>query len=374
MKRSWAVILTVATLAGCRTNQPATNPFMRTTVQPPTTTPGVMVTPGQPYAQGISPPLVTQPAPVITTPPPVTTQPVPVTPAPPVAAPMTAPPSVAPQGDQFRYPGGSYIFHQSSNDPPPASPDVGGVQLASASMPVSESPANTGVSQATYVEPARVHISGPMSPAPIIENPYVKTKNEPLAAAQPQVQQSQDLSSQPTARPLIAEQPKSAPPRTIAQSHSTAPPKTLTKARTATQVAAPTRLSLGASRGDPPDKPGFEPVSAGSNTLRIVGESSPPAASALVASTPSTQMAIAPPAAPAPSSGSVMRITAGNSSPAIRSTVETAAASTTIKSNPAGSTTARIVSPSARDGQDVIQTSFEPAGSTSTISISPTGR
>jgi len=374
MKRYWAVILTAATLASCRSNQPATNPFMRTTVPPPGTT-GVMVTPGTPYAQGISPPLVTQPAPVITTPAPVTTQPVPVMPGPPPAAPMAAPPSVAPQGDQFRYPGGSYIFHQSSNDPPPAAPDDSRVQLASATLPVSESLQNSGPTQATYVEPARVHISSSMSQAPIIENPYVTAKNAspPATTSQP----PQVLNAQPAAQPLVTVQTQSASaPRSVAPPQPNARPEAVAKATSPpARPTAPTRISLGASRGEPPDTPGFVPIasSPGSNTLRIVGESSPPTASALVAANPTTQMAIAPPSRPT-STGSVMRITAGTTTPAIRSTVEATTASSTIRSKPAESTTARIVSPGATEGQNVIQTSFEPAGSSSTISISPSSR
>jgi len=348
-----------------------------------------MVTPGQPYAQGISPPLVTQPAPVITTPAPVTTQPVPVMPGPPPAAPMAAPPSVAPQGDQFRYPGGSYIFHQSSNDPPPAAPDLGGVQLATANLPATEAPNNSGVAQATYVEPSRVHISTSMSQAPIIENPYVTAKNSPPVeptAAPPQV-----LHAAPAAEPLAtaqsppASQSQPSPqPQPIAQSQPTTPaqplarPPALAKASPAAQPIAPTRISLGSSRGEPPDSPGFVPAAAnsGGNALRIVGESSPPTASPLVASNPQTQMAIAPPATRPTSTGSVMRITAGTTTPAIRSTVETTAASSdvAIKTNPGGATTARIVSPTVTDAQDVIQTSFQPAGSSTTISISPPNR
>ncbi len=374
MKRYWAVLLTAATLASCRSNQPATNPFMRTTVPPPGTT-GVMVTPGTPYAQGISPPLVTQPAPVITTPAPVTTQPVPVMPGPPPAAPMAAPPSVAPQGDQFRYPGGSYIFHQSSNDPPPAAPDVGRVQLASANLPLTESVDRSGLTQATYVEPAPIRVSGPMSQAPIIENPYVTAKNaSPPAttAEQPRV-----LSPQPAAQPLAAVQTQPASqPRTVAPPLPIARPEAVAKVSPPAQPPAPTRISLGTSRGDPPDTAGFVSVesNSGSNTLRIVGESSPPTASALVAASPTTQVAIAPPAPRPTSTGSVMRITAGNNTPAIRSSIETTTASSTIKSNPAESTTARIVSPAATEEQNVIQTSFQPAGPATTTSISPPSR
>jgi hypothetical protein len=380
MKRYWAVILTAATLASCRSNQPAANPFMRTTVPPPSTT-GVMVTPGQPYAQGISPPLVTQPAPVITTPAPVTTQPVPVVPGPPPAAPMAAPPSVMPQGDQFRYPGGSYIFHQSSNDPPPAVPDVGEVRLASATEPisnkeepVSQPPKDDAVAQATYVEPARVYVSGPMSQAPIIENPYVTAKNPPPAAtvaAQPQV-----LDAQPAAKPLASAPSTASPSRAPAKSQ---PAQALAGSMPAAKPVAPTKISLGASRDEPPEKSGFTPVatnSGGGNTLRIVGESSPPASSPLVASKPATQVAISTPTPPPAASGSVMRITAGNNTPAIRSTVETSSSSSNlaIKTNPSGANTARIVSRPDGGEANVIQTSFQPAGSSSTISISPSSK
>lgn len=377
MKRFWAVVLTAATLASCRSNQPATNPFMRTTVPPPGTT-GVMVTPGQPYAQGISPPLVTQPAPVITTPPVVTTQPVPV--AAPPAAPMAAPPSVAPQGDQFRYPGGSYIFHQSSNDPPPPAPDESRVQLASATLPAAESPTDSAVTQATYVEPARVHISTKPSQAPIIENPYVAAKNAQPAETPPA--QPQVLATEPAARPLAQSAPAPAAlpkSQSLAASQPKSPAsKTPTSAASTAQIAAPTRISLGATRGDPSAGAGYVPAAAnvGSSTLRIVGESSPPTASPLVASNPATQMAIAPPVTQPTSTGSVMRITAGDRTPAIRSTVETAAPSTdvAIKSSSSGATTARIVSSPAGDNKDVIQTSFQPAGANTTISIATPSR
>src|SRR5258707_542169 len=53
MKRPWAVIFTAAVLVGCRSSQPATNPFLRTTVPPPATGQGVVVSPGVPYSPGI---------------------------------------------------------------------------------------------------------------------------------------------------------------------------------------------------------------------------------------------------------------------------------------------------------------------------------
>ncbi len=155
MKRVWAIMFFAALLAGCRSSQPTTNPFMQTTVPPPGTS-GVVVTPGQPYAAGITPPMVTQPAP------PVVTQPVPVTPAP---APMAAPPPpVTPQGDRFNPPGGSYLYHQSSNQRGQPPPSTNPVALASATAPAA-SPAVAGapatVQQAGNIEPRYAQPAAP---------------------------------------------------------------------------------------------------------------------------------------------------------------------------------------------------------------------
>jgi hypothetical protein len=140
MMRLWAVILTAFVLAGCRSSQPTTNPFMRTTVPPPGTQ-GMMVMPGEPYPAGTVPPM--------TTPgmaPPAVSPAVPVVPGQP--APLIAPPPAGPKQEKFQPPGGSYLYHQSSNDPPRAGAAAGGVQLASAMSPGS-------VQQAAYVEGQR---------------------------------------------------------------------------------------------------------------------------------------------------------------------------------------------------------------------------
>ena len=138
MKWIWAVALGAVVMTGCRTAEPTTNPFLRTTVPPPGTGQGVVVTPGEPYAQGITPPVVTSPAP-----PPVTTQPVPVTPGPAAPPPMVAPPPpVTPQGERFHPPGGSYLYHQSSNAraAPPTTVAAAGTALpAQAAAPTTTS-------------------------------------------------------------------------------------------------------------------------------------------------------------------------------------------------------------------------------------------
>jgi hypothetical protein len=213
-----------------------------------------------------------------------------------------------------------------------------------------------------------------MSQAPIIENPYVAAKNaqpQAVAAAKPQL-----LSHEPAAKPLAASQAKSSKPQgSLTQSKPAVQTEASAKQVATAQSVTPKRISLGTSRGDPPDTAAFVRTSSGSSTLRIVGASSPPSASSLVAANPATQMAIAPPTPRSKSTGSVLRITAGGSTPALRSTVETTAATSNvaIKTTPADSTTARIVSPPGGE-KNVIQTSFEPAGSSSPISNSPENR
>jgi hypothetical protein len=131
MKRSWAVILTAATLAGCRSSQPATNPFLRTTVPPPGTGQGMMVMPGEPAAV---PPVVTTPGV-----PPAVSPAVPVTPVPGQPAPLIAPPPLTPKQEEFHPPGGSYLYHQSSNDRPGADSTRIGAQVTLAQAQVRES-------------------------------------------------------------------------------------------------------------------------------------------------------------------------------------------------------------------------------------------
>lgn len=133
MKWLSALILTGILTMGCRSSQPATNPFLRTTVPPPATG-GAVVVQGEPYIppgapaaapQVFAPTVPTTPQPY--TPPPMT----PFTPAapppgavsppivaPPVVAPMPAgPPMVAPPKDKYSPPGGSFQYNQSSVQP-----------------------------------------------------------------------------------------------------------------------------------------------------------------------------------------------------------------------------------------------------------------
>jgi hypothetical protein len=131
MKQLWAVILTALMLGGCRSSQPTTNPFMRTTVPPPGTQ-GMMVMPGEPYPAGTAPPVVTTPG-------------MPVTPVPAQGAPVVAPPP-PPKQERFQPPGGSYLYHQSSNDAPRAGDPTADVQVASAPVP------SSAVRQAAHFE------------------------------------------------------------------------------------------------------------------------------------------------------------------------------------------------------------------------------
>jgi hypothetical protein len=123
MKRAWVVFGAIAVAMGCRSSQPATNPFLRTTVPPPGTGQGAVVVPGEQYYPGAlpaSPPTVASPL----APPPITPSgpgvPPPVTGAP-VAPVYTAPPPInaapaMPPKDKFSPPGGSYQYNQSSLD------------------------------------------------------------------------------------------------------------------------------------------------------------------------------------------------------------------------------------------------------------------
>jgi hypothetical protein len=97
MTRPWAVILTAAALVGCRSTQPAANPFLQTTVPPPATG-APMIVPGEQFSPGVVPAPAVAPVPVIT-------PAVPVAPPPPVAAPIK---------DKFDPPGGSFQYNQSS--------------------------------------------------------------------------------------------------------------------------------------------------------------------------------------------------------------------------------------------------------------------
>jgi hypothetical protein len=137
MKRPWAVILTATALVGCRSSQPATNPFLQTTVPPPATGAPVVL-PGEQFSPGVVPQPAVAPVPQY------------IPPAVPVAPP---PPVVAPPKDKFSPPGGSFQYNQSSLDrsqPGAAKP----VMLASYREPVGQaaaSPVETAAAPATVV-------------------------------------------------------------------------------------------------------------------------------------------------------------------------------------------------------------------------------
>ncbi len=139
MKWPLAVMLATVALFGCRSTQPAANPFIRTTVPPPGTGQGAVVVQGEQYypsgaAPGVAP--GTAPPAVITTPPPPGA--VPMGPPPgSMPPPGAAPPPVIPPPDKYGPPGGSFQYNQSSNQRPAAAAEDG-VVLASAA----ESPAD----------------------------------------------------------------------------------------------------------------------------------------------------------------------------------------------------------------------------------------
>jgi hypothetical protein len=128
MKWLAMALCAVIALVGCRSSQPATNPFMRTTVAPPATTAPAVVMPGESFSPGVVP------GPAVVAPPPMATPG--FTPAPVVAPPVVAPPVVAPPRDKYSPPGGSFQYNQSSNGRPPAA-------------------GNYGVQTAAYREPTR---------------------------------------------------------------------------------------------------------------------------------------------------------------------------------------------------------------------------
>jgi len=379
MIRAWAVIFAIVVLAGCRTSEP-TNPFLRTTVPPPATTPGVVVTPGTPYAQGISPPMVTTPAPsTVTAPPPVTTQAVPVNPAPVAPAPVTAPPPVVPQGDRFNPPGGSYMYHQSTHESPAAKAQKDAIQLASATK------SDRIVVQACYAPPdeqlptvmsadgfienpyvvRRRKIQNPnaISRDGYIENPYVKPKVQGEPAA-PIVESKPTLQSAPVARPPAVQQ------RDVA---TVTPPKRLppprTTARRAPSQQPVKRITLGQAREAAPNFPDKVRVSAkdSGNLVRILGESQthgePSKVVTAGATAPSTSQSMRA-ETPASADAPVLRITAGSAQPALRTTVQTSASDrdadvALVAASERPGTTATFVAPQKRsDG--VVQATFAP--------------
>ncbi len=98
MMRRYAVLLTAAVALGCRSSQPTTNPFLRTTVPPPGTGQGAVVMPGEPYYPGGAPPAMGAP----------------VDPA----APPPPPPPL--RNNKYSPPGGSFMYNQSSIERPKA--------------------------------------------------------------------------------------------------------------------------------------------------------------------------------------------------------------------------------------------------------------
>jgi hypothetical protein len=151
MTRLCAVIFIASALAGCRGSQPATNPFLRTTVPPPATGQGMMVMPGEAAPVVVTPGVPGAPSAVAPG--------VPVAPAQP--APLIGPPPVSPQKEEFKPPGGDYLFHQSSHQRPGADAvSVAARELAAAapdvsqhaSLPASPQASDGAVRQAGYAE------------------------------------------------------------------------------------------------------------------------------------------------------------------------------------------------------------------------------
>ena len=117
MKGRWAVICVAAMFAGCASSQPATNPFLRTTVAPPATGQGIVVVPGEAYSPGIAGQAAPLSSPPITPggPPPAVFAPPPAMAPQPVAPPPMAAP---PKDPRYVPPGGTFQYNQSSLDPP----------------------------------------------------------------------------------------------------------------------------------------------------------------------------------------------------------------------------------------------------------------
>jgi hypothetical protein len=380
MKRTWAVIVSAALLASCRTSQPTTNPFLRTTVPPPATSPGLVVTPGTPYAQGIAPPMVTSPAPpVVTTPAPVVTQPVPVAPAP--VAPMSAQP-VMPQGDRFNPPGGSYLFHQSSHKPPAARTRAESAPLAEAAKPgrvvvqacyapPSDKP-ETVMSPDGFIEnPFVVKRRKAESPQAVsrdgyIENPYVKPKGK-VAGSTPAIRTKPTSKTSPRDRVPVVRTPPLKRPAPLAK---TAPNMRAKPAAKPSQPVA--RLTLGDSPNKLPQLPGKVSVSTAGqgNLLRIVGESLPsPDGSTVVSTRPSAPATSAFRSVQSPpvSDGTVLRITAGALPSTVTSSNDPSPANFSVAvPHSVGDSSATFVSPDT--SQPVVQATFQPVPSSRSAS------
>lgn len=179
MKRLWAVLLTALALVGCRSSQPATNPFLRTTVPPPATAPAV-VTPGEPFTPGVVPQAA----------PPVVAPAVPVMPAP--AAP---PPVVVPPKDKFSPPGGSFQYNQSSIDR-----SQGGARPGSVSLASYQGPAGQPSSRPAAAEPPREPAVAPAFKT--VSSASTSTiRILPPASGRPVETSSAESASAPTASP-----------------------------------------------------------------------------------------------------------------------------------------------------------------------------
>lgn len=190
MKWLAVALCAVIALVGCRSSQPATNPFMRTTVAPPATAAPAVVVPGESFSPGVVPqPAVVPPpgaaAPMVSPAPIVS--PAPVV-APPVAAPVVAPPpAVAPPRDKYSPPGGSFQYNQSSTGRPPAAGNYG-IQTAAYREPM-RAPEPIQAAAVAVAPPARSAFSGTpgnqIRIVPASEKAVVESVDEqPKAAAE----------------------------------------------------------------------------------------------------------------------------------------------------------------------------------------------
>jgi hypothetical protein len=373
---------------------------MRTTVAPPATTSGIVVTPGQPMAQGIAPPMITSPAPpAVVAPAPIAPAPVaPIAPAP-VAAPATMLPALQ-NGAKFHPPGGDYLFHQSSNQRRTFAPEADDERALAADIqtPAARDASYTVV-QCGYAPPSDEPLPAPMQADGTVINPYVQSQPMPGVKGVPGVQQPDGTILNPfaksnaaavksaTANPAtanraavnpIAAKPnamksaagRSAPPKPLplSASEKLAPralPKPASTARPAPATAAnpkrppvvkPTpRLTLTPPQQPPAD---LSAISVGkaeqTSTLRILGESKPTAIATIRPGAGSSNQTAG---SPFP----MLRITA--SSPSLKSSLpanaKSAQADLAFSSEPAPQNSATLVEPNVAPA--VVRASFQPA-------------